>query len=222
MGDYTWLVITVVVIVFGSLWLFLAMRRRNAAIAQQKARYVQETEKLNYSFEGVEGADRFGPSVLAAGVHVSFREETWLVGGSAALREGDRVWYEHLLQSEQGGGNGGGHWISVEDDGGRIRLGWWDIRDDVPSEPGVRVTVDGREYLRQHEGEADFAVSGLAGAVSRGRYFYRDFADADGDGGGGGQHRVRVERWGEDAKPEASVGREIGYDELRVLPPRQA
>lgn len=213
MGDWTWLIIIVVVIVFVTLWLYLAMKRRNAAIAQQKAEAETASADLNYAFEGVEGADRFGPAVLAAGVRVTFRGETHLVGGTAALREGDRIWYEHLLQGGRGGE--GRHWISVENIDGRIRLGWWDIREDLPGEPDAQLTVDGRLFRQQREGEADFAVSGLSGAVSRGRYRYRDFT-GDHDRG-----LLRVEAWGEDATPEASTGHYIDHDELVVVPPSE-
>ncbi|AGF73458.1 DUF4178 domain-containing protein [Corynebacterium halotolerans] len=213
MGDWTWLIIVVVVIVFVTLWLYLAVKRRNAAIAAHGAKTETASTDPNYTFEGVAGAERFGPAVLAAGVRVTFRGETYLVGGTAALREGDRIWYEHLLQGSQGGG--GRHWISVENIDDRIRLGWWSIREDLPGESGSQLTLDGRVFRQEREGDADFAVSGLSGAVSRGTYRYRDFT-GDHDHG-----LLRIETWGEDARPEASTGHYIDHDELEVVPPRE-
>lgn len=186
--------------------------------------------ELNVTFEGVEGAEKFGPTVLAAGSHLTFEGVRYLVAGTGALKVGGldtegkpdpdnaqpRIWYEHMLQ-----GGDSPRWISVEDIAGRIRLGWWENRPELRiDETATEVAVDEVIYRRAAEGGALFAVSGLSGAVTQGQYFYTDFeAGADTDGAAPGP-LLRLETWGVEATPGASIGRYISHDELVVETPQ--
>lgn len=164
-----------------------------------------EEPELNYAYEGVAGAERFGPAVLAAGAHVTFEGQTYLVAGTGALREGDRIWYEHLLQ-----GGTTPQWISVENVDNRIKLGWWENREDIAVEYGEEMEAAGERYHLWEEGEADFAVSGLTQQVTQGILSFRSLSTED------GKQLLRFETWGEGAKTAASLGRYIGWDELTV------
>lgn len=173
----------------------------------------QESEpELNYTFDGVAGADRFGPAVLAAGSRIMVAGTTYLVVGTGALKEDRGIWYEHLLQ-----GGDSPHWLSVEDIDDEIRLGWWDNRAELTvAEDAEDVEVDGATYRRIAEGDAVFAVSGLTGAVTQGEYRYVDFVTDD------GVDLLRIETWGADAEPGVSTGRFISYEDIEVYPPEPA
>ncbi|MGP6174646.1 DUF4178 domain-containing protein [Corynebacterium sp. A21] len=178
--------------------------------------------ELNITFEGVVGAEKFGPTVLAAGSHLTFEGVRYLVAGTGALKVGGldtegkpdpdnaepRIWYEHMLQ-----GGDTPHWISVEDIAGRIRLGWWENRAELKiDETATEVEVEGITYRRVAEGGALFAVSGLSGTVTQGQYFYTNFEAAGA--------LLRLETWGVEASPGASIGRYISPDEVVVESPQ--
>lgn len=164
---------------------------------------------LNFAFDGVTGADRFGPAVLAAGSRISKDGQTYLIAGTGALKFEEEIWYEHLLQ-----GGDSPHWLSVENIDGHIRLGWWTNRAELGSDDTVeQIPVDGREYHRLTEGDGVFAVSGLTGAVTQGEYRFVDFATED------SRQLLRFETWGEDATPGASTGHFISHEDIEVHPP---
>lgn len=204
--------------------------RRNNAQFQAPPQHSEVPQpELNVSFEGVQGADKFGPAVLAAGAHVIFEGTRYLVAGTGALKVGGldtegkadpdqpepRIWYEHMLQ-----GGTGSRWISVEDIEGRIRLGWWENRPDLTvDETDTEVSADGVTYRRGDAGDALFAVSGLSGAVTQGQYFFTDF-HADEAVEASAHPLLRLETWGVEAKPGASLGRYISHDQLVVEAPQ--
>lgn len=213
----TWLIIGIIIIAFITLWVFQGMKRRQAAIdSVETTETLPENndsveEELNYSFDGVLGAERFGPSVLAAGATIEHAGHAYMVSGSAALRDGDRIWYEHLLQGE----GVGRYWLGVDNVDGRLRLSWWQIREDLPTEPVAELKIASQLFQEYRSGNADFAVSGLSGAVTQGTYAYRDFSETQGDG------LLRIETWGENGTPETSIGHYIDSGELQVISPSQ-
>lgn len=224
MSVWIWVILAAVVVIIG---LALLTGRKRSAPPMPEQPTVEATApegeaaaegpeehepELNFAFEGVAGADRFGPAVLAAGSRITVAGATYLVAGTGALKEGERIWYEHLLQ-----GGDSPHWLSVEDIDGEIRLGWWRNRAEIIAEEEVEeLDVHGETYRRIAEGDAVFAVSGLTGAVTQGEYRYVEFVTDD------GVDLLRFETWGADAKPGASTGRFIGYDEIEVHPPEPA
>lgn len=234
MGIWIWVILAVVVIVIGLALLFGRNRDGGKdpvvrdtgspevpgsaapAAAEHTTGEAADTDgagqpELNFAFAGVEGAETFGPAVLAAGSTVTFDGTDYLVAGTGALKEGDFIWYEHLLQ-----GGDSPHWLSVENLDGSIRLGWWSNRAEITAdETAEQHEVDGRTYTRLAEGDAVFAVSGLSGAVTKGDYRYVDYATDD------SEHLLRIETWGEGAEPGASTGFFIGYEDLAVHPPEK-
>lgn len=223
MSVWIWVILAVVVAIIGLA--LLTGRKRTTpstpepqqagdAGASENGDTVAATEEpeLNFAFDGVVGADRFGPAVLAAGSRIMVAGTTYLVAGTGALKEDKGIWYEHLLQ-----GGDSPHWLSVEDIDGEIRLGWWDNRAELTvAEDAEDVEVDGATYRRIADGDAVFAVSGLTGAVTQGEYRYVDFVTDD------GVDLLRIETWGAEAEPGVSTGRFIGYDDIEVYPPEPA
>lgn len=225
MSVWIWVILAVVVAVIG-LALLTGRKRTTPSTPEPQvagdeaasdngeavAAAQQPDTELNFAFEGVAGADRFGPAVLAAGSRIMVAGTTYLVAGTGALKEDRGIWYEHLLQ-----GGDSPHWLSVEDIDGEIRLGWWDNRAELTvAEDAEEVEVDGATYRRIAEGDAVFAVSGLTGAVTQGEYRYTDFVTDD------GVDLLRMETWGADAEPGVSTGRFIRHDEIEVYPPEPA
>lgn len=202
-------------------WVEDAEAGADAHAARPTAADTPAQPELNVSFAGVAGAEIFGPTVLAAGAHVTFEGTRYLVAGTGALKVGGldtegkpdpdqpepRIWYEHMLQ-----GGEGPRWISVEDVDGRIRLGWWENRPDLEvAETDEEVTLGGVTYRRVAAGDALFAVSGLSGAVTQGQYYFSDFRAEAGE-----NPLLRLETWGSEASPGASLGRYIPHDQLVV------
>lgn len=225
MSVWIWVILAVVVAIIG-LALLTGRKRTTPATPEPQlagdagtpengdavAAAEEPEAELNFAFEGVVGADRFGPAVLAAGSRIMVDGTTYLVAGTGALKEDRGIWYEHLLQ-----GGDSPHWLSVEDIDGEIRLGWWDNRAELTvAEDAEDVEIDGAVYRRIADGDAVFAVSGLTGSVTQGEYRYVDFVTDD------GVDLLRIETWGAEAEPGVSTGRFINHEDIEVYPSEPA
>lgn len=150
----------------------------------------------------------FGPRQLGPGAIISYGGVDYVVRGSATLRQGPFVWWEHLIE----GGTGAPLWFSVEEDEGRLELVLWEPRKDLQLQPGGEHVVDGVRYRESERGRASYTTEGTTGLPPAGDV---DFVDYAGDAE---QIFLGFERWAPTMPWEISLGRAVSPGELTVYP----
>jgi hypothetical protein len=152
-------------------------------------------------------APQFGPSQLGPGAIVSHGGTDLVVRGSVTLRQGPFVWWEHLLE-----GGDEPLWFSVEEDEGRLELVMWQRRNDVASQPGGALEVDGVSYNETERGRASYTTEGTTGLPAGGEMEFVDYADS------GEENFLGFEKWAPDMPWEVSTGKTVLPGELTVYP----
>lgn len=150
---------------------------------------------------------QFGPRQLGPGAIVAHGGIDYVVRGSATLRQGPFVWWEHLLE-----GGTEPLWFSVEEDEGRLQLVLWTRRNDLALQPSGNHVVDGVSYRETERGRASYTTEGTTGLPAGGEMEFVDYAD-DGE-----TSFLGFERWAPDMPWEISVGRPVLPGELTVYP----
>ena len=157
-------------------------------------------------FEGVQGAEPYGPNSLGPGAILSRGGVDYVVRGTLTIQQGPYQWQEHMLD----GGNGS-QWLSVEMDEGQLDLVLWKTRKDLSFDPAEKVEVEGVQYQRQEAGQATFTSEGNTGLPPQGEMEYADFAAPD-------ERRLSCERFSADAQWEISVGENMLPGDFVVYP----
>ncbi|WP_295646449.1 DUF4178 domain-containing protein [uncultured Corynebacterium sp.] len=157
-------------------------------------------------FEGVQGAEPYGPNSLGPGAILSRGGVDYVVRGTLNLRQGPYQWQEHMLD-----GGEGTEWLSVEMDEGQLDLVLWRTRKDLNFDPHDQVEVDGVQYRRQETGQAMFTSEGNTGLPEQGEMEYADFAAAD-------NRRLSLERFSAGAMWEVSLGENMLPGDFVVYP----
>ncbi|KUI00029.1 DUF4178 domain-containing protein [Mycobacterium sp. IS-3022] len=150
---------------------------------------------------------QFGPRQLGPGAIVAHGGIDYVVRGTATLRQGPFVWWEHLLE-----GGSEPVWFSVEEDEGRLELVMWTRRKDASLQPGGDLVLDGVSYREVERGSASFTTEGTTGLPAGGEMEFVDYADAD------ETSFLGFERWAPDMPWEVSVGKPVLPGELTVYP----
>ncbi|BBY43375.1 hypothetical protein A5765_21945 [Mycolicibacterium celeriflavum] len=150
---------------------------------------------------------QFGPRQLGPGAIVAHGGIDYVVRGTATLRQGPFVWWEHLLE-----GGSEPLWFSVEEDEGRLELVMWTRRKDASLQPGGDLVLDGISYRETERGGASFTTEGTTGLPAGGEMEFVDYADAD------ESSFLGFERWAPDMPWEVSVGKPVLPGELTVYP----
>ncbi|KUH92592.1 DUF4178 domain-containing protein [Mycobacterium sp. IS-1556] len=150
---------------------------------------------------------QFGPRQLGPGAIVAHGGIDYVVRGTATLRQGPFVWWEHLLE-----GSSEPVWFSVEEDEGRLELVMWTRRKDASLQPGGDLVLDGISYREIERGRASFTTEGTTGLPAGGEMEFVDYADAD------KTSFLGFERWAADMPWEVSVGKPVLPGELTVYP----
>jgi hypothetical protein len=150
---------------------------------------------------------QFGPRQLGPGAIVSYGGVDYVVRGSATLREGPFVWWEHLLE-----GGSEPYWFSVEEDEGRLKLALWSRRKDLVLQPAPELIVDGVSLRELERGHASFTTEGETGLPAGGEMDFIDFANAD------ETLLLSFERYSPTEPWEISAGKPVLPGELTVYP----
>lgn len=150
---------------------------------------------------------QFGPRQLGPGAIVSYGGIDYVVRGSATLREGPFVWWEHLLE-----GGPEPYWFSVEEDEGRLKLALWVRRRDLVSQPGAEHVVDGVTVRESERGHASYTTEGETGLPAGGEMDFIDYANAD------ETVLLSFERYAPEEPWEVSSGKSVLPGELTVYP----
>ena len=150
---------------------------------------------------------QFGPRQLGPGAIVSYGGIDYVVRGSATLREGPFVWWEHLLE-----GGPEPYWFSVEEDEGRLKLALWVRRRDLVLQPGAEHVVDGVTVRESERGHASYTTEGETGLPAGGEMDFVDYANAD------ETVLLSFERYAPQEPWEVSSGKSVLPGELTVYP----
>ncbi|QGU08333.1 hypothetical protein COCCU_12165 [Corynebacterium occultum] len=197
----TWLILAVILAVAAVVFFVISVRKKDDDGLADRQPFRQDPLKDS------DGSQGFGPEILGPGAIVSFGGIDYVCRGGIALRQGQYVWHEYLLE-----GGKGGEYLSVEYDEGELNLGWWISRPDLDIEPAGEVTVEGVRYRKVESGVGEYRSEGTTGVGDFGRYKFWDMAEA------GGNRLLSFEVYGEDGPTEVSLGWKVLPGELKVYP----
>ncbi|OFT87849.1 hypothetical protein HMPREF3098_08915 [Corynebacterium sp. HMSC28B08] len=173
---------------------------------KKKQQAQQEMAPRRDPFEGVQGAEPYGPQSLGPGAVLSRGGVDYVVRGTLTLQQGPYQWQEHMLD-----GGSGTSWLSVEMDEGQLDLVLWNTRKDLSLDMHSNLEVEGVQYRRVEAGQASFTSEGNTGLPPQGQMEYGDF-NASGD------RRLSLERFSPGAMWEVSLGEAMLPGDFVVYP----
>lgn len=201
MSSIVWLVLAVILAIVAVVFLVISVRKRDDDGTGERDKARKDP------FKESDGSANFGPDTLGPGAIVGYGGIDYVVRGTVTLRQGQYVWYEHLLE-----GGKGAEWLSVEYDEGTLNLSWWLTRSDLDLAPAQELTVEGARYRKVESGVGQYTSEGTTGIGESGRFTYWDMAET------GGNRLLGFETFGEDGPTEASLGWKVLPGELTVYP----
>jgi len=146
---------------------------------------------------------------MKVGDVVNYEGHDYIVEGTLRFDQGGFRWDEHRLVDGPDS-----LWLSVEDDEG-LELVVWERLRGAALEPGPgSLDHAGVTYELDERGRANFTSEGVTGAPGGGKAEFADYAHGD--------HRLSVERYGDDGGWEINVGRVISEHVLDIYPSRGA
>lgn len=149
-------------------------------------------------------AVRGDPRGLKPGDLVEIRGETYAVRGTLRLSQDGFSWAENFLDT----GLGNKAWISVEDDPDLEVVLWRELRGVTIAPGAAYVDLDGRRYVDDEAGNAQFTSFGTTGLAQVGRMRYHDYE--------AGNDRLSFEDYG--SGWECARGEVLSHSEYRIYP----
>ncbi|GAB88979.1 DUF4178 domain-containing protein [Gordonia rhizosphera] len=196
------LLIIAVVVVFN----FLGNRRMRQA--QAEALHQRAYGPADPFSTADDDAVRGDPRHLKPGDLVELRGQTYAVRGTLRLSQSGFVWTENFLDT----GSGSKLWLSVEDDPDLEVVAWQELSGVTLSPGPATVDLDGRRYISDESGSAEFESAGTTGLAPRGSMRYHDYEAGD--------QRLSFEDFG--SGWECARGEVVARSEYRIYPANPA
>ncbi len=192
------LAIIVVVLVFN----VLSKRKREQA--EREALYSRTYQPRDPFSSADDDAVRGDPRQLKPGDLIEIRGETFAVRGTLRLSQDGFSWAENFLDT----GLGRKAWISVEDDPDLEVVVWQELTGVTVAPGPAYVDLEGRRFVNDEAGSAQFTSFGTTGLAQVGRMRYHDYE--------AGNDRLSFEDYG--SGWECARGEVLSHSEYRIYP----